>query len=162
VNGETIEARAIMLAPGSSPVGRWREFGDRILTSDTLFEQVDLPRRIAVIGMSALMVEIAKAPARLGLEVAGLDAVEGLAVIDDAEVLAAFRPLIEAELALHLGAPAELEDAGDAIRVTGAGGAFEADAVVAAIGRRPNDARSGTGCVRRWRIRPVGLRGDRA
>ena len=35
VNGETIEARAIILAPGSSPVvpGPWRAFGERILTT---------------------------------------------------------------------------------------------------------------------------------
>jgi dihydrolipoamide dehydrogenase len=140
VNGATVEARAIILAPGSRPIvpEPWRKFGDRILTTDTLFGQKDLPRRIAVIGMGAIGVEIAQALARLGLEVAGFDAVEALASIDDAEVLAAFRPLIEAELALHLGAPAELEDVGGAIRVTGAGGAFDADAVLAAIGRRPN------------------------
>ncbi len=140
VNGQTVAARAIILAPGSSPVvpEPWRAFGDRVLTTDTLFERTHLPRRLAVIGMGAVGVEIAQALARLGLEVAGFDAVEVLAGIGDAEVLAAFRPLIEAELALHLGAPAELEDAGDAIRVTGAGGAFEADAVVAAMGRRPN------------------------
>lgn len=140
VNGEAVEARAIILAPGSSPVvpGPWRDFGDRILTTDTLFEQADLPRRIAVIGMGAIGVEIAQALARLGLEVAGFDTVEALAGIDDAEVLAAFRLLIEAELALHLGAPAELEDLGDALRVTGAGGSFDADAVLAAMGRRPN------------------------
>jgi len=140
VNGKTVTARAIILAPGSSPVvpGPWRDFGDRILTTDTLFEQTDLPCRIAVIGMGAIGVEIAQALARLGLEVTGFDAVEALAGIDDAEVLAAFRPLFEAEVPLHLGAPAELEDAGTAIRVTGAQGSFEADAVLAAMGRRPN------------------------
>jgi len=118
--------------------GPWRDFGDRILTTDSLFEQQDLPRRIAVIGMGAIGVEMAQALARLGLDVAGFDTVEAMAGIDDIEVLAAFRPLIEAEIALHLGAPAELEAAGDAIRVTGAGGSFEADAVLAALGRRPN------------------------
>lgn len=140
VNGDEIEARAIILAPGSRPVvpEPWRDFGDRILTTDTLFEQADLPRRIAVIGMGAIGIEIAQALARLGLEVAGFDTIEAVAGIDDAEVLAAFRPLIEAELALHLGAPAELEEAGGAIRVTGAGKVFEADAVLAAMGRRPN------------------------
>ena len=51
VDGKEIEARAMILAPGSSPVvpALWKAFGDRILTSDTLFEQADLPRRIAVI-----------------------------------------------------------------------------------------------------------------
>jgi dihydrolipoamide dehydrogenase len=140
VNGETVEARAIILAPGSRPVvpAKWRVFGDRILTTDTLFEQQDLPRRIAVIGMGAIGVEIAQALARLTLDVAGFDAVEGLAGIDDGQVLAAFRPLIESEVALYLGAPVELEAAGDAIRVTGADRSLEADAVLVAMGRRPN------------------------
>lgn len=140
VNGEKVEARTIILAPGSSPIvpGPWRDFGDRILTTDTLFEQVDLPHRIAVIGMGAIGMEMAQALARLGLEVAGFDAVDALAGIDDSEVLAAFRPLIEAELALFLGTSAEIVGAGDALRVSGAGGSFEADAVLAAMGRRPN------------------------
>ncbi|MCZ0813043.1 MAG: dihydrolipoyl dehydrogenase [Pseudomonadota bacterium] len=140
VNGKEIEARAIILAPGSRPVmpGPWRELGDRILTTDSLFDQRDLPRRIAVIGMGAIGVEIAQALARLGLEVAGFDATEGLAGIDDAEVLDAFRPLIAGDVDLYLGTEADLKDTGDTIRVSAAGGAFEADAVLAAIGRRPN------------------------
>jgi len=140
VNGTEIEARAIILAPGSRPVvpGPWRKFGDRILTTDSLFEQQDLPRRIAVIGMGAIGVEIAQALARLGLDVAGFDAVDGLAGIDDAEVLDAFRPLIAEDVDLYLGSEADLTGTGDAIRVSGAGGAFDADAILAAIGRRPN------------------------
>jgi len=140
VNGDEIAARAIILAPGSRPVlpAPWRDFGNRILTTDNLFEQTDLPRRIAVVGMGAIGVEIAQALARLGLEVAGFDAGTGLAGIDDSRILAAFRPLMEAEIALYLGAPAELEQADGALRVTGAGGSFEADAVLAALGRRPN------------------------
>ncbi|MHA7828982.1 MAG: FAD-dependent oxidoreductase [Roseovarius sp.] len=68
VDGETVEARAIILAPGSSPVvpGPWRNFGDRLLTTDTLFEQTDLPRPIAVVGMGAIGVELAQALARWG------------------------------------------------------------------------------------------------
>ncbi len=140
VDGDEIEARAIILAPGSRPVvpAPWRDFGERLLTTDTLFDRQDLPRRIAVIGMGAVGIEMAQALARLGLEVAGFDAVEAIAGIDDPEVLASLRPLIEAELALHLGAEAELRQEDGAIRVTGAGGTFEADAVLAAIGRRPN------------------------
>ena len=140
VNGEEIEARAIILAPGSRPVvpDAWASFGDRILTTDSLFEQADLPRRIAVIGMGAIGVEIAQSLARLGLEVAGFDTAEGLAGIDDPEVLAAFRPLLAADIALNLGTAAELEQAGDAIRVTAAGDSITVDAVLAAVGRRPN------------------------
>lgn len=140
VNGKQIEARAIILAPGSRPVlpEAWTGLGARILTTDSLFEQVDLPNRIAVIGMGAIGVEIAQALAHLGLEVTGFDAVDGLAGIDDPKVLAAFRPLIAAEMELHLGAPAELEKAGDAMRVIGARGSATVDTVLVAIGRRPN------------------------
>lgn len=140
VDGQIITARAIILAPGSSPVipGPWKVFGNRILTSDTLFEQPDLPRRIAVIGMGAIGVEIAQALSRLGLEVAGFDAAETIAGIDDAAVLAAFRPLVEAEFALHLGTEAELVDTGSTLRVISGDRTFEADAVLAAVGRRPN------------------------
>lgn len=140
VDGRTIEARAIILAPGSRPVvpDAWRSFGERILTTDTLFEQRDLPQRIAVIGLGAIGLELAQALARLGLEVAGFDALETLGGVEDRNVLAAFRPVLEQELAVHLGAPAELAAADGTIRVSGAGGSFEADAVLAAMGRRPN------------------------
>ena len=53
-------------------------------------------------------------------------------------MLAAFHLLNEVEVALHLGAPVELEAASDAIRVRGARGLFEVEAVLAAMGRRPN------------------------
>ena len=140
VNGKEIAARAIILAPGSRPIvpEPWRAFGARILTTDTLFEQTDLPRRIAVIGMGAIGIEMAQALARLGLDVAGFDSGDTIAGIDDAEVLAAFRPLIETELALHLGAEARIEEAGAALRVSSGDTDFEADAVLAAIGRKPN------------------------
>src|SRR5690606_2351985 len=51
VGERRIETRHIILAPGSSPIvpEPWQAFGNRILTSDTLFEQPDLPARIAVI-----------------------------------------------------------------------------------------------------------------
>ena len=140
VDGLRIGARAIILAPGSRPIvpGPWRAFGARILTSDTLFEQADLPRRIAVIGLGAIGIELAQALARLGVEVTGFDAARTLAGIDDPAVLAAFRPLIEAEFPIHLGAEVALEDAGGPLRVTAGDAVFEADAVLAAIGRAPN------------------------
>ena len=140
VDGQHITARAIILAPGSRPIipAPWQEFGDRILTSDTLFEQTVLPRRIAVIGLGAIGVELAQALSRLGLEVAGFDAAETLAGIDDPKVLESFRALLGAEFPVHLGTEAKLEEAVGAIRVTAGDASFTADAVLAAIGRKPN------------------------
>ena len=140
VNGREIMARSIILAPGSRPVvpASWGHFADRILTTDTLFEQRDLPGRIAVVGLGGIGVEMAQALSRLGVEVVGFDAVDGLAGLTDPEVTHAFRTSLERELSMHLGASADLDDADGAIAVRGAAGTFMADAVLAAMGRRPN------------------------
>ncbi|WP_417807877.1 dihydrolipoyl dehydrogenase [Thioclava sp.] len=137
-----VTADAIILATGSSPIlpKPWEKFGNRILTTDTLFELPDLPKRIAVIGMGAIGVELAQAMARLGVEVAGFDALETVAGVSDPDVATALRESISKDLTLYLGAPAEIKDNGTTLTVSGAGGQFEADAVLAAMGRRPNIA----------------------
>ena len=140
--GETIETRAVILAPGSRPVvpAAWHAYGNRILTTDTLFELRDLPRRIAVIGMGAVGVEMAQALARLGTEVACFGAGDRLAGIGDSKVNAILREALARECELHMGARAELsgEPQGRGpIRVTAGAATFDADAVLAAMGRRP-------------------------
>jgi dihydrolipoamide dehydrogenase len=75
VGERVIEAGQIILAPGSSPIMPkfWRVLGDRVLTSDTIFDQMDLPQRIGVIGLGPVGVELAQALARLGIEVHAFD-----------------------------------------------------------------------------------------
>lgn len=140
VGDHVIEAKRIVLAPGSSPIvpKPWRAFGDRIITSDTLFEQTDLPRRIGVIGMGAIGVEIAQALARLGLEVHGFDGSDRVAGIADEKVAELARGVLAEEFDVHLGAQVELADAPGGIEVRWAGGRVVLDKVIAAIGRRPN------------------------
>lgn len=140
VNGREINARKIILAPGSRPVvpKDWQSFGKNILTTDTLFEQPDLPGRMAVVGMGAIGIEMAQALSRLGIEVAGFDTAEALAGLSDPEVITALREALEREFPLYLGAPADLSQSGRAITVASASGSFTADAVLAAMGRRPN------------------------
>lgn len=55
-----LRARGIIIATGSQPVvpAPWRALGERLLTSDTLFEQESLPARMVVIGLGAMGVEI--------------------------------------------------------------------------------------------------------
>jgi dihydrolipoamide dehydrogenase len=140
VEGREIAARRIILATGSSAIvpGPWRKFGRRILTTDSLFELPDLPRRMAVVGLGPVGAELAQAIARLGVEVAGYDESRNLAGLTDPEVLAVLREALGRDLDLHVGEPARLEDAHGAIRVGGAGDDFIAEAVLVAIGRRPN------------------------
>jgi len=140
VGNREIVTNSIIIATGSHPVvpKDWQDFGDRILTTDTLFEQMTLPPRIAVIGLGAIGAEMAQALARLGLDVAGFGTSQTLAGLSDPEVAAVFHQLFAKEVACHLGAPATLADMGNGIVVKGGGGSFVADVVLAAMGRHPN------------------------
>ncbi len=140
VEGRVIEARQIVLAPGSSPIvpKPWRAFGDRVLTTDTLFEQKTLPPRIGVIGLGAIGVEMAQALARLGLEVHGFDGSDRMAGITDEAVAQVVRAALGKEFSIHLGAKVELFDADGSIEMRWGDGRIVVDRVLAAVGRRPN------------------------
>ncbi|MEJ2665814.1 MAG: dihydrolipoyl dehydrogenase [Deinococcales bacterium] len=137
---ERIRARATIIATGSRPSvpAAWRAFGDRILTTDTLFEQPDLPRRLAVLGLGAVGLELGQALARLGLDVTGFELRDSVAALTDPEVSAYATAQVAAELPVHLGHGVELQPQGGGLRVTAGGDAVQVDAVLASLGRRPN------------------------
>ncbi len=139
-DGREIHADKIILAPGSRPYipEDWRKFGARVLTTDTLFEQPDLPARIAVVGLGALGVEMAQALSRLGIQIAGFHSSTTLAGLTDVDVSAALQSALEREFPLYLGSLAQLSQAHDGVAVSNDAGSFNADAVLLAIGRRPN------------------------
>ena len=141
VGERVVKARQIVLAPGSSPIvpEPWRAFGERVLTTDTLFEQKTLPRRIGVIGLGAIGVEMAQALARLGLEVHGFDNGDRLAGITDEQVAQALQNALSKELSIHLGAEVKLSKAnGDIEMRWGHNDRLAVDCVLASVGRQPN------------------------
>lgn len=140
VGERIIQARQIILAPGSRPIvpKPWRSLGDCILTSDSLFDQKDLPLRMGVIGLGPLGVEIAQALSRLGLEVHGFDAAKQIAGISDDKVANVTRDIVAKEFAVHLDTQVELAGAGDGIEIRWNKERVIVDKVIAAVGRRPN------------------------
>lgn len=140
VAGRTIEARQIVLAPGSGAIvpKPWQAFGDRILTTDTFFEETDLPSRVGVIGLGAIGVEMAQAMARLGVEVHGFDGAQHMAGISDEKVAETLHASLRQEFSIHLGVEVDLVDAGDAIEIKWGDSRVEVDKVLVAVGRRPN------------------------
>lgn len=140
VNGRRLRARRIIVATGSEPVvpAPWRALGDRIVTTDTLFERADLPARIAVVGMGAIGTEIAQALSRLGVAVTAFGSGELLAGLSDPGVNAALLASLRQEFAVHVGSPAVVSEAGDgSVRVSNGRHEVQVDAVLAALGRRP-------------------------
>ncbi|MEQ8514886.1 MAG: dihydrolipoyl dehydrogenase, partial [Chromatocurvus sp.] len=71
--GDTVEIEAarIVIATGSGPTipDMFRGLGDRLLTSDSLFELTSLPASIAVFGAGIVGLELGQALSRLGVRV---------------------------------------------------------------------------------------------
>ena len=148
VNGERIEAEAIIIATGSSPVlpAPFRALGDALLTTDTLFEQTALPKSLAVVGLGAIGCEIGQAMARLGVEVHGFDAASMVAGIKDPVVADMAIELFGRDMSITTGVQVEprlLENG--RVSIQAGERHITVDRVLASIGRRPNVGDLGLG-----------------
>jgi dihydrolipoamide dehydrogenase len=144
VNGRELHARNIIIATGSRPVvpASWRALGERILTTDTLFEQENLPTNMAVIGLGAIGVEMAQALSRLGLNVTAFNESNTIAGLHDPKVNEVATELLKQEFTLYGGEKADLAaaDAGanGGVRVRSKTKEVVVDRVLVSLGRRPN------------------------
>jgi dihydrolipoamide dehydrogenase len=139
-DGEEIGVERLIIAVGSHPVvpGPWRALGDGLLTSDTVFEQEQLPRRIAVIGLGIIGLELGQAFARLGHEVTGFDMKTSIGGLTDPEIIRNAINIIGSEFRLYLGQPAQVKKTEDGIEVKTDDVQITVDAIIAAMGVVPN------------------------
>ncbi|WP_342166040.1 dihydrolipoyl dehydrogenase [Methylobacterium sp. SD21] len=147
IDGETrLRFGAAVIATGSSPAvpKPLRELGDRLFTTDTIFEIADLPPSLAVLGLGAVGVELAQAMARLGVRVTALDSGDTIAGLTEPGLVAEAARIFSDEFTLHLGARVEgAERVGDLVRLdwtdkNGARQSTEVSHVLSAAGRPPN------------------------
>ncbi|MDQ0314517.1 dihydrolipoyl dehydrogenase [Amorphus orientalis] len=141
-NGDTVSAKAIVIATGSFPMvpGPFRDLGDLLLTNQTVFEQDGLPDSLAVVGAGPLGVELAQAMARLGVRTALFDQKETAGGATHPDVQKAVHQRLDEDLSLHLGVDLSAERSGDRARLTWTGpetGSDEFDRVLVATGRPP-------------------------
>ncbi len=140
-DGREVEAGALVIATGSRPLlpEAWRAFGERVLTTDDLFELEDLPARMAVVGLGTIGLELGQSLRRLGVEVTGFDLADRLGGAQDPEVARCALDLLSREFPIHLGHAVEIAEAADGrLRVSAGGVSVEVDRVLAAMGRVPN------------------------
>jgi dihydrolipoamide dehydrogenase len=141
VGDREIRATRIVVAAGSRPVvpDLWGALGDRLLTSDSLFEQRNLPPRMAVVGLGPLGVEMAQALARLGIEISAFSADVSIGGLSDPAVIDAAADILSRELELHRETMVEPGTAQQHVRLRREGAAdIVVDKLLAALGRRPN------------------------
>jgi dihydrolipoamide dehydrogenase len=140
-----VEAKAVVVATGSKP---WvppplRGLGDRLLTSDDVFELETLPKSLAVVGTGAIGLELGQAMTRLGVETSIFDIATRLPLLSSAAMQDEAEALFRERLDLHLGVSdmqAELREGGVELSWRAADGSARSamfDYVLATTGRRP-------------------------
>ncbi|WP_439156302.1 dihydrolipoyl dehydrogenase [Yoonia sp.] len=132
---------ATIIATGSRPVvpTAWRDkFGTRVLTSNDIFALKDLPRRMAVIGLGPVGLELGQALGRLGVQVIGFDPSPSLGGLDDPELQARLHKAIAPDMTCIQAQADPVKGEGGAIRMQWKDGEAEVDYMLVAMGRKPN------------------------
>lgn len=115
VNDQLIQADKIIVATGSSPFipeGWADKLGDRLLTSDNIFELPDLPESLAVIGAGAIGLEMAQSMSRLGVAVTLFNHKHQVAGLQDDEINEKAIDCLSAGLTMQLNSKVESVDSG--------------------------------------------------
>jgi dihydrolipoamide dehydrogenase len=140
LEGEKVSARKIIIATGSTPIvpAAWASLKE-VVTTDQFFELETLPRRIAVIGMGAIGLEMSQALARVGVEVSVFyqgDSIGG--GLSDPEMVAAAKTEFSKEMKLYEEQVKSIQKSSDGVQVQTSSRTLDVDLVLVAIGRKPN------------------------
>jgi pyruvate/2-oxoglutarate dehydrogenase complex dihydrolipoamide dehydrogenase (E3) component len=114
------------------------------LTNETIFDLTELPARLAVVGAGPIGCELAQAFVRFGAEVTMLDAGDRILPRDDAHAAALVHAALERDGVRYLaGVRITRVGRGERSKTIhyehdGAGRTLECDAILVAVGRKPN------------------------
>jgi dihydrolipoamide dehydrogenase len=143
-----VEARAVVIAAGSSPTipPALEGIRDELLTNENVFDLEDLPESVAIVGTGVIALELGQALHRLGVRTVIFGRSAHLSPVTDPEVQRSIREVLGAELTLRLRADYRVDrDPAGGYRIAwrtadGAAGEERVERVLAASGRRPNVA----------------------
>ena len=138
-DGEVIEFDKAIIATGSSPVipTPWKEFEKYLINTNDFFEQETLPKRIAVIGLGVIGIELGQALNRLGVEVIAIGG-SSIAGITDPVLRKYTVKKFSEEMKIDMTGVKELkEDKGQLLIITDEG-EYKVDKALVSVGRSPN------------------------
>lgn len=140
VGDEEIEADRVVIATGSRPFipPEWRDLDDRILTTDSLFEQESLPGSLAVLGLGVVGLELGQALARMGVDVTAVEASDAIGGIDDPVVNALAQELYAKDMPLWLGEHPQVKTHAEGVEVRCGDKSVVVEKLLVAVGRVPN------------------------
>ena len=148
VDGETLEAKYILLCTGSRPVvppiPGLQEAG--FLTSETVWESERAPERLVLIGGGPISIELAQAFNRLGTQVTVLQRDDRILPRDEPELVERLLAVLRAEgVEIHLGA--DVSEVRPDKTVIAGGREFPCDEILVGAGRKPNVEELGLGAI---------------
>ncbi|HEY7334883.1 MAG TPA: dihydrolipoyl dehydrogenase [Bryobacteraceae bacterium] len=144
---QMLETRAVVLATGSEArmLPGLKPDSKRILTNIEILDLAEIPRSLAILGAGAVGVEFASCFARFGTKVSIFEMLPRIVPVEDEEVSKELtRVFKKGGIRVETGARADdvkLHDQGVCFQVTLENGkteTVEADALLVAIGRKPN------------------------
>ncbi|WP_024803428.1 dihydrolipoyl dehydrogenase [Nocardia sp. BMG51109] len=141
-----VDARDVIVATGSVPARLPIPGADLpgVITSDGAFGLTEVPRRLVVVGGSAVGAEWASLFATFGSEVTIVELQDRLVPLEDKDIgVALGRSFAKRGITVLTGSTVDSIAEGDALRVTVGGPQareLDADVVLVGVGRRPNTA----------------------
>jgi dihydrolipoamide dehydrogenase len=140
VDDKKITANKIIIATGSRPKipHDWEKFGNRILTSDNIFEQINLPKRMAVIGLGPIGLELGQAISRFGFDITGFTINHLIARLTDPQVSAESLRIFRQEFPIYMGKAVDIEEKDGMLLIKHPETEFTVDAALIAVGNKPN------------------------
>jgi dihydrolipoyl dehydrogenase len=141
VNGETYEARAVVLATGSVALPLpGAPFGGRVVDTWGAWSLTEQPRKIAVVGAGASGSEIASAYARLGTEVILIEMLPQILPAEDKDIAKVVERVFKKQgIEISTGAPVENVEVGEgSVKFTYGDNSAEVDYLCVAGGRGPD------------------------
>lgn len=137
---QIVRAGAVVIATGSRPVlPKWlAAVAERTVTTDQLFELPALPKRVGVLGLGAIGLEMGLALSRLGVEVIGADVANTVAGIVDPAIGERAIARFGREITLWLGSEVLVSASGEEVMMRSGDRVAKVDLLLAALGRRPN------------------------
>jgi dihydrolipoamide dehydrogenase len=141
VNGQTLEAKHVIVATGSNPRALpGAEFDEKLILSNTgALALGEVPKRLGVIGAGVIGLEMGSVWRRLGAEVTILEALPTfLGAADEQVAKEAARIFAKQGLKIETGVKIDSIEKKKSVKVQYGGKVLECDKLIVSIGRVPN------------------------
>jgi dihydrolipoamide dehydrogenase len=139
-DGRLFHTKASIVATGSSPFipSKYKEYAPHIITVENIFERKDLPKKMAVIGLGAIGLEMSQALAKLGIDITAIDKNERVGVVSDPDINDTILKALAEDMKIWLRADPDIKQTEKGIILYTKNKETIVDGIFMSAGRTPN------------------------